>query len=62
MSKIDDNYQKSKNHQNTDLLRETQLSNFPKILQILYGYHKFTSGFRRMSNLLTDKEVNYESI
>ena len=45
-----------------DILRETQLSNFLKILQILNGYHKFTSGFRRMSNLLTEKEVNYESI
>jgi hypothetical protein len=45
-----------------DILRETQISNFLKILQILYGYHKFTSGFRPMSNLLTEKEVNYESI
>jgi hypothetical protein len=31
-------------------------------LQILNGYHKFTSGFWPMSNLLTVKEVNYESI
>ena len=43
-------------------MRETQISNFLKILQILYGYHKFTSGLRPMSNLLTVKEVNYESI
>ena len=45
-----------------DILRETQISNFLKILQILNGYHKFTFGIRRMSNLLTEKEVNYESI
>jgi hypothetical protein len=46
----------------TDILIETQLSKFLKILQIPYGYHKLTSGFRPMSNLLTEKEVNYESI
>jgi hypothetical protein len=26
------------------------------------GYHKFTPGFLPMSNILTEKEVNYESI
>ena len=46
----------------SDILRETQISNFLKILQILYGYRKFTPGFQPMSNLLTAKEVNYESI
>ena len=52
----------SQPYASTDILRETQISNFLKILQILYGYHKFTSGFRPMSKLLTEKEVNYESI
>jgi hypothetical protein len=32
------------------------------LLQIPKGYHRFTSGIRPMSNLLTEKEVNYESI
>jgi len=33
-----------------------------KILHILYGYYRFISGILPMSNLLTVKEVNYESI
>jgi hypothetical protein len=32
------------------------------ILHIRYGYHKFIPGIWPMSNLLTVKEVNYESI
>ena len=31
------------------------------ILHIPYGYHRFTPGISPMSNLLTAKEVNYES-
>ena len=62
ISRIGDVELYSRNHLSTDTLRETQISNFLKILQILYGYHKFTFGFRLMSNLLTEKEVNYESI
>jgi hypothetical protein len=45
-----------------DLLRITKLSKSTKILHIPYGYHRFISGILPMSNLLTVKEVNYESI
>ena len=33
-----------------------------KLLRITTGFYKFTSGFRLMSNLLTEKEEDYESI
>jgi hypothetical protein len=32
------------------------------ILHIRFGYHKFIPGIRPMSNHLTEKEVNYESL
>jgi hypothetical protein len=32
------------------------------ILHIRYGYHNFIQGIGPMSNLLTVKEVNYESL
>ena len=45
-----------------DTLRVTNLLELMKILHIRYGYHKFIQGIGPMSNLLTAKEVNYESI
>jgi hypothetical protein len=42
--------------------RNVQISKFLKLLQILNGYHRSISGFRPMSNHLTEKEVQYESI
>ena len=37
-------------HQITDTLRETQISNFPKILQILNGYLNRIPFFHLVSN------------
>jgi len=53
---------KAKYQPGGDLLRDVQISKFLKLLQILNGYHRSTSGFRPMSNHLTEKEVHYESI
>jgi hypothetical protein len=53
---------KTKYHPGCDTLRITKLSKSTKILHIPYGYHRFISGIRPMSNLLTEKEINYESI
>jgi hypothetical protein len=44
------------------ILRVTKLLKLMNILHIRYGYHKFTQGIGPMSNLLTAKEVNYESV
>ena len=46
----------------SDTLRNVKISKFLKLLQILNGYHRSTSGFRPMSNHLTEKEVHYESL
>ena len=52
---------KTKYQPSTDKLRITKLLKLMNILHIPYGYHRFTPGISPMSNLLTAKEVNYES-
>jgi hypothetical protein len=47
--------QKPKYHPSTDILRETQISNILKILQILYGYLELIAFLIGVSNWMPVK-------
>jgi len=59
---IPNNCQIPKKSSDGDISRVTKLLELMHILHIRYGYHKFIQGIGPMSNLLTVKEVNYESV